>query len=291
MTSVDEALGYRTRVIAMYQQYCPEKPLSHVDFLLAKYKGYENELMEVLREKYGPEPVLGRGNTYQSQLASALQSDSSPAQLDAMLRPFRGMEEAMLYQLTNETPAVDGVAASSGAAERSFLKVNWDEDRGELFRRRQEQFRHDMADMARQKQLASNAGVLESINEAQAKVSRQEREIASLRSDLQALKAQHESTSTVLQEETRAVAGELARAKLQLLRLQTAAIPGQAPVQKLVELEREGEKVSMQISDVLRTLHVYEKVIRTHLALFPITPVRSQLRSLDAALCARLDTL
>ena len=291
MSATDDALGYRARVIAMYQQYCPEKPLSHVDFLLAKYKGYENELMEVLREKYGPEPALGRSSNYQTQLASVVPGDKSPAQLDAMLRPFKGMEEALLYQMTNETPAVDPRASSSGAAERSFLKIDWDEDRDEMFRRRQDQFRRDMADMAKQKQMLATTGVLEGIADAQMVVHKQEREIASLRSDLQALKAQHESTSMVLQEEIRSVAGELARAKLQLLRLQTTTIPGQAPVQQLLKLEKDTETVTAQLAEELCTLHVFEKVVRTHLALFPITPLRSQLRSADAALCARLDTL
>lgn len=293
----DELLNYRARIITMYQRYCPEKPLSHVDFLLAKYKGYESELIDVLREKYGPEPVLAQANntSYQSQLASVVQGDKSPAQLEAMLQPFKGMEEALLYQCTNETSVVQGWGGKEqggvGAAERSFLSVDWTADRNELFRKRQEQFRKDMAEIAKNKQQTTASAVLDSIAAAQEVVHKQEREIASLRSDFQALTAQHESTSMVLSEEIRSAAKELTRASLRLLQLQGATSPAHAPVQQLVDTEAQSEIVQDQLQQELKMLHALERVVRTHLALYPITPVRSQLRDMNAALCARLDTL
>ena len=47
---------YRTRITALYAWYQPEK-LAQVDDMLEKYKGAEDEMMQALVTKYGPEPA------------------------------------------------------------------------------------------------------------------------------------------------------------------------------------------------------------------------------------------
>lgn len=49
------ASNYHARITAMYQKYQPEK-ISQVDNILLKYKGAEEDLMQALIHKYGPEP-------------------------------------------------------------------------------------------------------------------------------------------------------------------------------------------------------------------------------------------
>ena len=49
------AVDYRTRITAMYAKYQPEK-VAQVDAMLEKYKGAEDQLMQALVTKYGPEP-------------------------------------------------------------------------------------------------------------------------------------------------------------------------------------------------------------------------------------------
>mgnify|MGYP001571878750 FL=1 len=67
------AATYRDRIGAFYAKYCPDKPLSHVDYLLAKYVGHEEDIIDVLKEKYGPEPALPMVG-YEQRVASLLQS-------------------------------------------------------------------------------------------------------------------------------------------------------------------------------------------------------------------------
>eukprot|EP00755_Sulcionema_specki_P027590 Sspe_Gene.88071::Locus_60190_Transcript_1_1_Confidence_1.000_Length_2090::g.88071::m.88071 len=52
---------WRTRLINFYATYCPEK-LSTVDAILERRKGTEQEAMETLVSKYGPEPVPPKAN-------------------------------------------------------------------------------------------------------------------------------------------------------------------------------------------------------------------------------------
>ncbi|EKF30228.1 hypothetical protein MOQ_005969 [Trypanosoma cruzi marinkellei] len=53
-------MDYRDRVISLYQYYAPEK-LAGVDAQLAKYEGREEEFIQALINKYGPEPVSTEG--------------------------------------------------------------------------------------------------------------------------------------------------------------------------------------------------------------------------------------
>lgn len=53
----------RDRIWIMYHQYVPRLATSsHVDGLLTKYAGHEHELLDLLVEKYGPEPTMQGGD-------------------------------------------------------------------------------------------------------------------------------------------------------------------------------------------------------------------------------------
>lgn len=285
---MENQLEYRARVVAMYQRYCPEKPLSHVDFLMAKYKGFEEELMEVLVEKYGPEPTSTSSVQYPIELGDALGTHHSPQSLGTLLQKFQGMEESLLYEAKASSPLRPQQAARADV--QSMLRET-DESRAEVFRQRQEQFRRDMNSLSREKQNVNAQSLADSIVEAQSTVQKQEKEIRTLRSDLQAIKVRHEENAVRLDEEMRAVATELTAAKLNLLKLEGQAVPGELPLSYLHATERDIAKTVNDTLEALKLLQVLERIVRTHLALYPVTPMRSRLREIDSALCARLDTL
>ncbi|EAN94217.1 hypothetical protein, conserved [Trypanosoma cruzi] len=62
-------MDYRDRVIALYQCYAPEK-MAGVDAQLSKYEGREEEFIQAIINKYGPEPDSAEGiaeNEYNAQ--------------------------------------------------------------------------------------------------------------------------------------------------------------------------------------------------------------------------------
>ena len=76
---------YRQRVLALYQQYCPDK-VDRVDGLVAKYKGSEEVLLKALVDKWGPEPPMSPSSPPppRQQLQEAEQQNASnPSTNDA----------------------------------------------------------------------------------------------------------------------------------------------------------------------------------------------------------------
>ncbi|RNF15438.1 hypothetical protein TcG_06987, partial [Trypanosoma cruzi] len=62
-------MDYRDRVIALYKCYAPEK-MAGVDAQLSKYEGREEEFIQAIINKYGPEPDSAEGiaeNEYNAQ--------------------------------------------------------------------------------------------------------------------------------------------------------------------------------------------------------------------------------
>lgn len=295
---MDNQLSYRSRVVAMYQKYCPEKPLSHVEFLLTKYKGYEDELMEVLVEKYGAEPRSTTQQRYEQELASAVGPDHTPSSLSTMINGYRGMEESLLFAAKEHSPIRshgerdEGTTSAQGArCEQSMLLCESDSDRGAVFQEQQEQFRRDMSTLSKERQHQAAQALQDVIRSAQDTVQSQEGEIRTLRSDLHALKARHEENALSLQEQIRATACELTKMRLELLRLEGLATPGEAPLSDLADVESETSQITSDTLQSLQSLYVLERVARTHLALHPVTPFRTRLRALDPVLSARLDML
>ena len=92
---------YRTRVVAMYQKYAPEK-VGSVDAALEKYKGAEPLLLEALVKKYGPEPAAGA-----SPACAPPNATFSPG--DAVLAPWKKM--TTLFRGTVQRDNGDGTYA------------------------------------------------------------------------------------------------------------------------------------------------------------------------------------
>lgn len=304
MTATEAALHYRARVIAMYERYCPEKPLSHVDFLLTKYQGFEEELMDVLVEKYGPEPVrMGGPQTsstagapsYETELGDVLGPMHTPQAVTSLLGRYEGMEESLLYTAKGSSPLrpeAGSVARSdAGRREHALLVREAEQDRDAVFRQRQEQFRQDMSLLDRNRQQQAAHDLQAAVAATHQTVVHQEKDIRTLRSDLQTIKMRHEETMARMEDEIRRAATELTRAKLELLRLEGQATPGECHVSHLTAAEEESSRVHREILNSLQLLYVYERVMRTHLALYPVTPLRSRLREIDVGLSIRLDTL
>jgi hypothetical protein len=295
---MDAQVTFRARVVAMYQKYCPEKALSHVEFLLTKYRGYEDELIEVLVEKYGPEPLSSAQQQYEQELASYVGPTHSAASVSKALDGFKGMEELLLFatkehsRLPQSSLTAEERTISDGAREeQSMLLRESDADRGVVFQERQEQFRRDMSALSKVRQNQTAQALQDVMRSAHDTVQSQERDIRMLRSDLQAIKRRHEEHAMSLQEEMRSAACELTKHRLELLRLEGLAVPGEVPFAALAEVEAETSLVTKQTLQALRSLYVLERVARTHLALYPVTPFRTKLRTIDSVLSARLDVL
>jgi hypothetical protein len=291
-----DELNFRSRVVAMYQKYCPEKPLSHVEFLLTKYRGYENELMEVLVQKYGPEPQSTLLQRYEQELGDAVGSQHTATHISSMINSSRGMEESLLFsakglspnRFRNETPVFE----SDGAhREQVMLLRESDTDRGAVFHQRQDQFRADMSTLNKERQYQTAQALQDVIAVAQDSVQSQEKEIRTLRSDLQAMRTRHDENCFSLQEDIRSAACELTKMRLDLLRLEGLAVAGEAPLSELVSAETDVSQITSDTLHALQSLYIFERVARMHLALHPVTPLRTKLRESDPILSARLDML
>lgn len=287
-----DELSFRSRVVAMYQKYCPEKPLSHVEFLLTKYKGYENELMEVLVQKYGPEPQSTLQQRYEQELANAVGSKHTSNHISTMVHSSPGMEESLLFAAKGYSPIRESAfAPESALREQSMLLRESDADRGAVFHERQNQFRADMSTLNKERQHQAAQALQDVISAAQDGVQSQEKEIRTLRSDLQALRTRHDENCFSLQEDIRNIACDLTKMRLDLLRLEGLAIPGEAPLSDLASVETEVSQITSDTLHALQSLYIFERVARIHLALHPVTPLRTKLREADPVLSARLDML
>lgn len=289
---MERRLQIRARVAAIYQRYCPEKPLSHVDYLLAKYEGYEEDLIAVLVEKYGPEPPPqfgGPARNYMQELEQHMGSEHSPKQLKEILHQFEGMEDALMHEVEGRTALAP--PPKLAASPIRLVAGRADGDRDEAFRRCLESFRNDMNLLSSGQADAGDGSERQAVLNAARTLEQQELSIRSLREELRAVHRRAEECQSIQTEELRRLALEMARAKVELLALERSAKPGIVPYSQLAEVENRSNEIDKTLLSALQLQRVYEKTIRTHLALFPVTPLRGKLRELNATLAARLDTL
>ncbi|RNF03856.1 hypothetical protein TraAM80_05510, partial [Trypanosoma rangeli] len=120
-------MDYRSRAVAFYTYYAPEK-VDGVDAQLAKYEGSEEAFFEALVSKYGPEPEYynydeNESNTNGDESLAfrdrviALYTQYAPdklANVDAQLEKYRGQEEALIAALVSKYgPEPSGAAGAS----------------------------------------------------------------------------------------------------------------------------------------------------------------------------------
>eukprot|EP00808_Paulinella_micropora_P030866 g70854.t1 len=91
---------HRARLVAFYKQHAPEK-LSSVDQALAKYKGQEKKMFDLLYQKYCLGGTKAIGNPYRERLVTfyKIYAPDKLHTTDAVLRKFQGREEAMFKLL------------------------------------------------------------------------------------------------------------------------------------------------------------------------------------------------
>ena len=298
--------SYRERIAAFYRHYCPEKPASHVDFLLAKYAGHEEAVLEILRDKYGPEPEPAT-KSYQRRVETLLRADGESGRAGdaarSLLGPFDQQESVLLRSLAtrigtephtrfppdDDDPAAgfDGLlpaGAGSGVGGSAA-------DLEAALRARHAQFRKDMhavaAGQARSQQLAT----LRAVAEARLEVQRQDVEIRQLRLSASAQVAQATANERAFGEAIQTAAKQLTAAKLRQLKLEStrnASVVSAADFEDVIEkttaIEREFER-SVSYCRMLAD------VVQRHLRLHPMSPMHATLRQLDPALAARLEQL
>jgi hypothetical protein len=305
-------LSYRERIAAMYAKYCPEKPMSHVDFLLVKYAGYEEDVLETLRQKYGPEPNPPIKD-YQQRVSSLLgPTVSSPAErtqvAKALVESYPRMEEHLIYSLMdrlgsepksrldhslgNPQPGdLSGSGAGPSDGSRNRLGELLLEDPDEALRRRQERLRQDLASLQSEQQKRNAVRLSTSSVEIAAKIRLQDAEIQRLSSsiadlDSQASRREIENNSVI-----EGLASQLVALKMKKLRMESKRNPALVSALDLHEAQQRLDQARKAIQDCALRTRACEEVLSKHLSLYPITPVRQVLRRLDPALCARLDEL
>lgn len=105
----NEGASYRDRLIAIYSTYEPEK-LSKVDGTLKRYAGREEEVVQQLVKKYGPEPPISTSAAPLSAIVA-----STPATTTAAIspEPREPIGDAALTPAYELTPATSTTAADS----------------------------------------------------------------------------------------------------------------------------------------------------------------------------------
>eukprot|EP00759_Apiculatamorpha_spiralis_P019173 PhF_6_TR25323/c0_g2_i2/m.34988 len=119
-TSAGDKSDMRSRVLSMYQAYAPEKA-GNVDAAMQAYAGREQELIDALVAKYGPEP--GETSADQSDMKSrvlAMYQKYAPdkvGNVDAAMKAYAGREQELIEALVNKYGAEPVAAAPTQSAQ------------------------------------------------------------------------------------------------------------------------------------------------------------------------------
>lgn len=300
----------RDRIAAFYSHYCPEKPASHVDYLLEKYAGHEEEVIEILKEKYGPEPMANIPRSEVDRVTALLRS---PVATEALTRQFAGQEAALRHalvdrlgpephitgrstqpKLTTLRPEVDrAVSALSMYAADSFYNADPVAQAGALLdaelNRRRDQFEVDMRLLEQQESRREELQVLQAITETKLELQRQDVEMQQLRLALSAAKTEAANKAEAHDEAIRHVAQQLTRAKLKLLSLKSVVDPHIVSARRLEAVVAKTVETEEELSHSVQYCRCLAEVVRRHFKLYPLSPLHVSLRMLDAAMCSRLE--
>jgi hypothetical protein len=293
---------YHERIAAFYRHHGIEKPASHIEFLLSKYRGHEDAVIHVLVEKYGPEPSAGAGATdlhsRVEQLLTRHAADGavSPAAVKAVADPYQGQETTLMRELHQRYPGSEGQGASTAPAalgvggdapSPAAPGSNYDFDAA--LRRRQEQFRNDMAGMARDATQRQELEAVHEVADAKLLVQRQEVEIQQMRMSLSAFQLQAAADEAAFNEQINGMAKLLTQAKLKSLALQSTHDGAVVAMAELEDVVAASSSVEGEMARTVAYSRSLADVVRRHLSLYPLSPMHATLRQLDAALCARLE--
>ena len=289
---------YCERIATFYRVYCPEKPASHVDFLLAKYKGHEEAVMEILRDKYGPEPE-GTAQSYHRRVDTMLRADGDVTgrntTTDTLLDAFDQQEPVLVNALAGrvgtephkrlpvEQPALIGDAASHAHMEAGSADLE------AALAERHRQFQTDMRAIATGHERSHQLATMQAVAEARLEAQRQEVEIQQLRLSVSAQAAQASANDRAFDEAIQQSAKQLTAAKLRRLKLESTRNTTVVPVSDFEEVVEKTTATEMDFDRSVQYCRMLADVVQRHLRLHPMSPMHATLRQLDPALAARLE--
>jgi hypothetical protein len=260
MQQEDEARThyYRARISAFYRHYQPDKPASHVEFLLCKYRGMEEDVLATLREKYGPEPALD-GSGFTRKAATGIH---------------------------REDPRLAG---GSGGASSSVALESENSKLMQQLVEKQNIFQRDMWLLQEQGKRAEASAIGVSLQEARKVAQRQEVELQQLRHTLSALKSEYAVKAEAQRDAIEKASRELTLAKLRHMQASMTADGARVPADEM----QSATDAIVQIDENLRSTVDYGRklvaVLQRHLFLYPMSPVRMTLEELDPSIAARLE--
>jgi hypothetical protein len=295
MSAASGAHPLRERLLAFYRHYCPEKPSSHVDFLLSKYAGNEEAVLEVLREKYGPEPTEALPRSEGDRVAAMLQS---PYAASVLVEQFSGQEARLRHDLVDRYGAEPHLRVGArsarhdtsgmlGSPQHDGPTSSMDLDRA--LESKRGQFERDMLQLKAHEEQRRVAETLSAVTEAKLELQRQEVELQQLRIALSASKASGFANQAHHDEAIKRVAQQLTRAKLRLLTTKSDLDPGRVAASRLDEVVSETSRVEEQMQQSVQYCRCLAEAVRRHLRAYPLSPMHGTLREADPAMCARLE--
>jgi hypothetical protein len=297
MSAAPGAHPLRERLLAFYRHYCPEKPSSHVDFLLSKYAGNEDAVLDVLREKYGPEPMDAVPRSEADRISAVLQS---PVAASILVDQFRGQEAKLRHDLVDRygpEPHLR-VGARSARPDSSFRSDGGSPSRDQptnssdldrALEAKRQLFERDMAQLKAHEQHRHVAETLSAVTEAKMELQRQEVELQQLRITLSASKASGFANRAHHDEAIKRVAQQLTRAKLRLLTMRSDLDPERVSAARLDAVVAETAAVEEQMQQSVQYCRCLAEAARRHLRAYPLSPMHGTLREADPAMCARLE--
>ena len=287
----------RERILAFYRHYCPDKPASHVDYLLDKYAGNEDEVLEILKEKYGPEPIDFAPKNETDRVASVLRSPAAASYLvsqfdgqGAALRHALGAHYGLEPHLRADAKQLFGAQSAQrhGFGSSTVVPMSSSDFETEL-RIRQAQFQQDMAVVADHEARRAELDTLQAVTEAKMELQRQEVELQQLRLALSSSRAQGAANKAAHDETIKRTAQQLTRAKLRCLSLKSSIDPTRVASGRLEATVAETRQVEEQLQSSVQYCRCLAEVVRRHLRAYPLSPMHGSLRDADPAMCARLE--
>ena len=268
-----EDMDYRQRIAAVYARYCPEK-LGNVDSILAKYAGHEDEVIALLVEKYGPEP--------QSAISDPPErSEEAPTYHSNERRADGGRQ---LFDSQRPLSSPDGIAVSpTDPLSDDVLE--------RALQARKQRFDKDMVVLGVRKTNEDQAKLECAVVEARSTLQHLETDFAQLQASIAAMQKQHQISDEKRRSEQRKAAQQLVAAKLRLLEESSNCDPRFVAATDLQRTQAECEGTRVQLETLLAQRKQYEQMFRSHLAAYPSSAIRNELRCMDAALLARLDVI
>jgi hypothetical protein len=280
---------YRQRISAFYRHYQPDKPASHVEFLLCKYKGLEEDVLATLREKYGPEPAAD-GSLF-------LGGSGSPNR-----KPTIGIHREGNAAVggspggnTNNNNDVSSILNSSAHNNASNFAI--DEAHGNLMRQLEEKqniFQRDMWLLQEQSKRAEAAAIGVSLQDARKVAQKQEVELQQLRHTLSALKSEYTAKAEAQKDAIEKASRELTLAKLRHMQASMVGSSSlsegpRVPADEMIATTDAIEQVNVNLKATVDYGRKLVSILQKHLFLYPMSPVRMTLEELDPSLAARLE--